>query len=218
MRKAMNDNPQVQLAVIAAVGVIFAFVMFTMVLKKDPAPTDSGAASTPATGTAAPAAATGAPIPDPAVEGADAAAAPAASEVAPPPTAPPAPANGKLEATDGLPKPVIEAYDGGQAVALLVIDERSISDRKLGQYEDRLDGVGGVALFRTDPKNVADYSRIVSGVGLSRTPALVVVKPKSETDGEPLASVTYGFRSPSSAVQALHDALYQGSAATYYPE
>ncbi len=46
---------------------------------------------------------------------------------------------------------------------------------------------------------------------MNRTPALVVVRPKSLTDGPmPTAIVSYGFRGPGSVEQALEDALYDG--------
>ncbi len=35
MRQALNDNPMMQLAVLALCGVVLAFVVFTSVLKKD---------------------------------------------------------------------------------------------------------------------------------------------------------------------------------------
>jgi hypothetical protein len=220
VRKAINENPQVQIAVIAAMGVAFAFIMFTMVLKKDPAPSSTEDASvTPAA--TAPAASAGAPVADPAAAGATDPATPstpASPDVTPPPGAAAVPPEGKLDPSAGLPKPVVAAYEDGRAVAILIVDPKSSSDRQLESYEGRLESVDGVTVFVSGVKDLSRYSRIVSGVGLSRTPALVVVKPKSSSDGEPLATVSYGFRSPSSAVQALEDALYKGDPATYYPE
>ena len=57
---------------------------------------------------------------------------------------------------------------------------------------------------------VARYSRITQGVGVSQAPALVVVRPRSGGSSVPEATVDYGFRTPQGVVQAVHDALYKG--------
>ena len=53
MRKAINENPVVQMAVLGIAAVAFAFILFTSVLKKDD-PAASTAAD-PAAATATPA-------------------------------------------------------------------------------------------------------------------------------------------------------------------
>jgi hypothetical protein len=67
-----------------------------------------------------------------------------------------------------------------------------------------------VAVFVADAKHVARYSRITQGVGVDRTPALVVIRPHKESGAVPQAQVSYGFRDSQSVVQAVHDALYSG--------
>jgi hypothetical protein len=48
-------------------------------------------------------------------------------------------------------------------------------------------------------------------VDVNRVPALVVIEPKRATDGGmPEASVSYGFRSAESVLQAIRDAGYRG--------
>ncbi len=50
-----------------------------------------------------------------------------------------------------------------------------------------------------------------------RTPALIVMCPRRLSGGTPQASVTYGFQSPQTVVQAVLDASYDGPTATYHP-
>src|SRR6185503_12303330 len=96
---------------------------------------------------------------------------------------------------------------------------RGIDDRDLERTVDAVGSGADVAVFVTDVKNVADYSRITEGVKLNRTPALVVIRPKRLSDGQaPSATVSYGFRGKGSVQQAFEDALYDGpSDLPYYP-
>jgi hypothetical protein len=48
-------------------------------------------------------------------------------------------------------------------------------------------------------------------------PALVVVRPKRLDRGIPVASVSYGFQSAESVVQAVVDAGYKGRTLDYHP-
>ena len=48
-------------------------------------------------------------------------------------------------------------------------------------------------------------------------PALVVVRPKHLDQGTPSASVSYGFQSAESVVQAVIDAGYKGPTLDYHP-
>ncbi len=221
MRKALNENPAVQMGVLALVGIAFAFLLFTMVLKKDPPPVDPAAATdptatatdptaaVPVTGTVAP------PAVDPATGVAVAPAVPPAAGVAP--------SGGDLGSADGLlptkglPKDVLVAYAKGRAIALLVIDPKGIADRELKKYTQRLKGEKGVEVFIVEAKDIIDYARITSGVAVSRAPALVVIRPRKLTSSVPTATVSYGFRSPRSVQQALDDALYEGKQLQSYP-
>ena len=63
---------------------------------------------------------------------------------------------------------------------------------------------------------MAKYAAITQGVGLDRTPALIVVR---HSGGGPApASVQYGFQTPESVVQAVLDARYRGPTVTYSPD
>lgn len=216
MRKALNENPQIQLAVLGVVGVLFAVIMFTMVLGKDevPPPDPAAAAIDPATGAPVGAIdpATGAPAGtvDPA------ATVPGTSDPAVPAT-PPVDV-GKVKPGKGLPKPVVAAYNSDKAVVLLVIDPKGISDRAVEGYTKRLESRNDVNVFTVKAKDISRYSRITQGVSVSQAPALIVVQPKSDAKGAPLAAVSYGFRNAKSVQIALEDALYNGPTRASYPE
>ena len=218
MREKLNENPTIQLAVLGVVGLIFAVIMFTMVLKKEELP-------------AAPPAAAGDPAVAPAV---DPAVAPApAGATAPAPEATPAPSakagggkasagGGKaasgLKAGTGLPKPVVSAFDDGKAIALLVYDAGGLADQPLKTFTKRLASRNDVAVFTVDARKIGKYSRITQGVNVSQAPALIVVKPLGSTPGTPAASVSYGFRNAKSVEVALDDALYTGPTRGSFPD
>ena len=54
-------------------------------------------------------------------------------------------------------------------------------------------------------------------MGVNRVPALVVVRPKHVHQTIPTASVSYGFQSGQSVVQAVIDAGYKGPTLDYHP-
>ena len=203
MRQALNSNPMVQLAVVGILVVVVGLFLMMNLKKKSgstPATAGSGttaaASSTPA-GTAAPAGGVSA-TPAPATSGVTA---------APPTTGSVTPA--ALVPGPGLPRDVVKAWKGGDAVVLLVVRGGGIDDRMVRRSVDSLSRPG-LAVFVTRAKDVARYSRITQGVGVDRAPALVVVRPRKESGPVPEAQVSYGFRSSESVVQAVHDALYQG--------
>jgi hypothetical protein len=215
MRDTINNNPAVQAAVLGVAGVIFVVLMFTTVLKKDEPPASSPPVATPGSavdssvdpGTIAPP--TGA-APDPAVP------------VTPvTPSTPPTDAGGSgkgLVSSKGLPEDVLVALAKRQAVALLVIDPRGISDERVREYTNRLGSRDDVAVFVADAKDIADYSRITQGVSVSRTPALVVIQPRDRKSDALVATVAYGFRGPKSLEIALEDAFYDGGTVPSFPE
>lgn len=218
MRQALNDNPMVQLAVLAVGGVLFAVLLFTTVLAGEetvPPPTDN--ATAPGSGAA---------ITESSSSGT--AVTPSETEPVTPAPATPEPSAGApgtevvpaddLVPSKGLPEDVLVALAKGQAVALLVIDPKGISDEKVKSYTERLEGRGDVAVFVVKAKNIARYSRITQGVQVSQTPALVVVSPRDRSNAELVASVSYGFRSPQSIDTAVEDALYDGKQRTTAPE
>jgi hypothetical protein len=216
MREKLNDNPLLQVAVLGVLALIVGFLLITRMggssseetatpAATTPAPTDATAttataptATTPATGTA-----------------------PATPVTPTTPGAPvtPAPTAGDFKSGPGLPKGVVTAYDKGQVVALLVVDDKGVDDQKLKAIVTSLNKRPDTTLFVVKSKDIGDYSRIAQGVDLQQTPALVVLRPKKLTKGPtPTATIEYGFRGPSSVLQMVEDALYKGPTdLPYYP-
>lgn len=215
MRKALNENPMVQLGLLGGLGLIAALVfMMQSGGGAEPAPEPDPAAS------AAPVdATTGAAVGAlPAVPGTAPPVTDPAAAAVPAPADSTAPAGGKFEASDGLPKPVVNAYDNGDVVVLLIQQNRGIEDKKLRKEVDSLRSRGDTSVFVVDSKRVADYSRIAEGVDLDRIPAIIVLEPKRQTEGRlPTATVHYGFRNQVSVEQAVRDALYDGKELPYHP-
>lgn len=209
MRQAINENPMVQMAVLGICAVVLAFVLFTSVLKKDDAAeTPPATTSDPAIATADPAA-TATPPAD-------------AGNVTPPAdtgtVTPPADAGGAdgLLASKGLPKDVLVAYAKGNAIALVVVDPKQRGMKRIVKAVKGFD-VKDVQVFVVKVNDIAKYSRITQGVSVSRTPALIVIQPRKLSEGAPMATVSYGFRSPRSARQAIEDAFYKGGNVPAYP-
>jgi hypothetical protein len=203
MREQLNNNPVVQLTVIGVLVVIVGLFFMLSMKKKSVSPTTSTTAAASA------GAVPGATTPD-----ATGAAATAGAAAAPSlPTAPPTTGTVTPEALvpgPGLPKDLIDAWKGGDAVALLIVRGGGIDDRLVRQSVSSLRGDAGVSVFVARAGNVARYSRITQGVGVDRAPALVVVRPRKESGSVPEAQVSYGFRDSNGVVQAVHDALYGG--------
>ena len=209
MRKAINENPQVQAGVVVVLAILAAVMIYMQVLR------GGGAAEEPAASDPAAAAATTLPGAVAPTTGA-----PAVSTA--PPTGAPVPEASATEqgfvAGPGLPKPVADAYAAGKAIVIFIVNPKGNDDKLVERSADTIGARGDTAVFIVDSDDVADYSRITEGVGVDRTPAVVTVRPKSITAGVPEASVTYGFRSTNSIVQAVIDALYEGPTVPYYPE
>jgi hypothetical protein len=209
MRKAINENPMVQLALVGVLLLAMGLLVVPGMLKKDeesssatPAASSASAASG-STGSATPS--VGGSLSAPSAVGA-----PSVSATPPSPEA--------LIPGPGLPAPVVEAWKGGDAVVLLIVRGGGVDDRLVKGSVQGLSSDSGVSVFVARAKDVARYSRITQGVGLNRVPALVVVRPKRISGQVPEAQVSYGFRNSQSVVQAVHDALYKGrDDIPYYP-
>jgi hypothetical protein len=208
MRDAINNNPKVQLGVIGVLILLMAVVVLPAMMGKKGSSsggtttnTVSAQATTP-NGTVDMTVQTTQPAP-----GATAAAGTAGAATAPPAqTVDPA----ALVPGPGLPAPVVGAWKNGNAVVLLVVRSHGIDDRLVSRSVQGLSGDPRLTVFVVRANNVARYSRITQGVGVSQAPALVVVRPRKVSGSVPEAQVTYGFRDSQTVVQYVHDALYSG--------
>src|SRR3954454_19067618 len=217
MRKALNDNPIAQIAMIGVLVVLAGFLVLGGMGKKSSEPT---AEVTPATTTA-----TGAPAPavvDPAT-GAPAPAAVDPATGAPVPTTAPAagiPTTGvPVDTGPPLPRRLDAAYRDGKTIVLLVTRGGGYDDRLLRGSVARLRSLPGIAVFTTRASGVARYARIAEAVNLDRVPALVVITPRDlSAGGAAAAQVLYGFQSTQTVVQAVRDILYRGPTVGYSPD
>jgi hypothetical protein len=174
----------------------------------------------PATATSTPASSTPAAPVDSSASGLAPASAPAS-----PATPPPAPAGGAsapFEAGKGLPSELVSAYESGDTVVLLVVQDKGIEDKPLKREVEALRDHENTTVFVTDAKNVGKYSRVAQGVQLDRVPAIIALKAvgklaKGEEAPMPEASITYGYMGPGGVEQVLGDARYKGKTRGYDP-
>jgi hypothetical protein len=116
-----------------------------------------------------------------------------------------------------LPRPVYDAWRAGDTVVLLFVHDGGIDDKVAENATTRLSALPDVATFIVPASKISRYAAITEGVGVSRVPALVVVRPKRLHEAVSTASVSYGFQSGESVVQAVIDAGYEGPTVDYHP-
>jgi hypothetical protein len=188
MREKLNSNPLAQAAVLGVLLLATGFfVLSSMGGESEEGPAAQSAESIVATVAAS--------------EG---------SGVAPPPGA-------LADVAPAPPHAVTAAFAANQTVVLLFVRDGGIDDRLVADATHRLDTLSGVSTFVVPADRIARYAAIAQGVDVNRVPALVVLRPKRLDHGVPTASVTYGFQSPQSVVQAVVDAGYKGSTLGYHP-
>jgi hypothetical protein len=116
-----------------------------------------------------------------------------------------------------LPTPVVAAWNEDKTVVLLFVHDGGIDDRLVRAASDRLSTLPEATTFVVPASQISRYAAVTEGVGVSRVPALVVIRPKRIHQTIPTASVSYGFQSGESVVQAVIDAGYQGPTLPYHP-
>ena len=201
MREALNNNPVVQAAAVAVL--LLAAAIFLLM----PGGEEKEAAPPPGTVEVA-----GTEI--------SASGAPPAGAI----EAPPAGASsasfvpGQLAAAaPPLPAPVLEAWNSNRTVVLLFVHNGGIDDRLVRNATRAVSGFPNASFFVVPARKISRYAAIAEGVGVERVPALVAVTPKPLREGEPKASVAYGFQRPENVRQAVIDAGYEGPTIDYHP-
>ncbi|HEY7257070.1 MAG TPA: hypothetical protein VH476_10360 [Solirubrobacterales bacterium] len=211
MREKLNSNPLAQLALVGVL--LLAAGFFVMSTMGKGGEEESSSAPTEATVTVAGSGESGtatASSPGEAVEGAISAIGTSSS------------ASGGLPADASAdapppPKPVLAAYHSNKTVVLLFVRNGGIDDRMVKKAVQRLQSKPNLSTFIIPADQIARYASIAEGVVVDRVPALVVVRPKNLKGDIPVASVSYGFASPESVVQAVVDAEYEGRTLDYHP-
>jgi hypothetical protein len=197
MRAAINENRNVQIALLALLALAggFMFLKMTHGGASQSSTTSSSTGATTATADSGGVSATAAPI-----SGTGSASAAGA--------APAVPAN--VIPGAGAPKSLLAHYKKGDAVALLVVRAGGSDDALVHGSVGRLNGIPRLAVYVTKARGIARYAWLTQGVDVTDLPALVLLRPRGLSNGTPTASVSYGFRDAKSVQQAAKDALYRG--------
>lgn len=116
-----------------------------------------------------------------------------------------------------LPAPVVSAWHADKTVVLLFVHDGGIDDKLVKDATARLATLPEAATFIVPASQISRYAAVTEGVGVNRVPALVVIRPKRLHQTIPTASVSYGFQSGESVVQAVIDAGYKGPTLDYHP-
>lgn len=211
MREKLNSNPTLQIALI---GILAIAVAYFFLLGGGGGGESKGTAATAETpATAETSSTTAAATPAAATPEGEAVAAEAGTAA---PTAG-IPAEASTMPTPSLPAPILRAYRSSKTVVLLVVRGGGIDDRFVARSVRVLALLPKLDVFVTRAKDIARYSAITLGVDVERVPALIVVRPRRLSHGTLQATVSYGYQSPQSVVQAARDASYKGPEPTYYP-
>lgn len=193
MREKLNENPLAQMAVIAVLLLAAGFfVMSSMGGKGASEESEAPAATSLVTETAT--------EPPASVSSALAKVSQASASAAKP-----------------LPRPVNAAWHANKTVVLLFVRSGGIDDALVAAATSRLAVLPGVAAFIAPASEISRYAAVTEGVGVNRVPALIVIRPKRLHQTVPTASVSYGFQSGQSIVQAVVDAGYKGPTLAYHP-
>jgi hypothetical protein len=199
MREQINNNPVVQIGIVAVLLVVGGFMLLSSM---GGGGEEEGGESEAAVTVETPEGSASMTITSP-VESE----APSAASLA---SVPPVP---KLR----LPRPVRKAIAADRTVVLLVVKPSGIDDSRVETALADLSSRPGVATFVVPADRAPRYTAITQAVQLERTPALIVVRPRKLSQGLPTASISYGFQSIASIVQAVVDAKYRGPELGYHP-
>jgi hypothetical protein len=195
MREKLNENPLMQVAVIGVLLVVVGVFLMSSMGKRKGGEEEAESGATAASVTS---------------EGATEAPAGLSAALAMVNQA-------SAGSAHALPHDVIAAWKANKTVVLLFVHDGGIDDRLVKQATDRLTSLPQAATFVVPASQISRYAAITEGVGVNRVPALVVVRPKHVHQTIPTASVSYGFQSGQSIVQAVIDAGYKGPTLDYHP-
>lgn len=204
MREKLNNDPKMQVALVAVLVVVA--LLFFLKSSGGEEEAESGGAVATVNGETATGSTPGEAV-DAAIAGLEAGGAAAGTSAVP--TSVPAPPP---------PAKFSSAYDADKTVVLLVVHDGGIDDRVTGKAAGAIEGMEGVELIRVPLKQLPRYASITVGLDVNRVPALVVLRPRKLSHGVPQATVDYGFQTRQSVVQAVRDASYKGPEITYHPD
>ena len=188
----MPNTPRIELprpAIIALIGV--ALLALTFVITKAG---DSATTSTPSVDTG----------------GADTTTSTSPSDTTPTDTSTTAttatettPAQPKVVASAGLPRAVAQALDANKVVVLFFYEPAGADDQatRAAVRTARSEGGGRVRVFQDVVAHISDYRRVVGSLGISQTPAMVII------DRKRTARILEGYLDSGTIKQSVRDAL-----------
>jgi hypothetical protein len=108
-----------------------------------------------------------------------------------------------VEAGPGLPSDVARALNDGRVVVLFFYEPAASDDQatRAAVRAVRQAGTGNVALFQDTVARISDYRRIVGTLGISQSPAMVII------DRDRQAELLQGFTDSGTIRQTVRDAL-----------
>jgi hypothetical protein len=201
MREQINNNPVVQIGLVAVLLVVAGFLLLTSMGGSSEAESSATETST-------------ATLETPEGSASLTVTTPAGGEAAPPATSM---AGVAPLPRPRLPRPVHKALDADRTVVLLVAKRGGIDDARVEDAVEKLASRPQVASFVVPVDQAPRYTAITQPVQLERAPALIVVRPRRLSQGLPTASINYGFQSIATVVQAVIDAEYHGPELAYHP-
>ena len=120
-------------------------------------------------------------------------------------TQPAKPAQPKLEAGPGLPSDVARALNRGNVVVLFFYEPAASDDQAtraaIRAVREGAGGSPGVRLFQDVVARISDYRRVVGSLGISQSPAMVVI------DRDRKAELLQGYLDSGTIRQTVRDAI-----------
>jgi len=184
------NTPRIELprpAIIAALGVILLALTFVITKAGDDAATTSAGPSVNTGDTST--------TTTPSETTSDTTTTPATTETTP--------AQPKVEASAGLPRAVAQAIDSNKVVVLFFYEPAGADDQatRAAVRTARSEGGGRVRVFQDVVAHISDYRRVVGSLGISQTPAMVIV------DRKRTARILEGYLDSGTIKQSVRDAL-----------
>jgi hypothetical protein len=113
------------------------------------------------------------------------------------------PAQPKVVASAGLPRDVARALDNGKVVVLFFYEPAGADDQatRAAVRSARRVKPASVRVFQDVVANISDYRRVVGSLGISQTPAMVIV------DRDRNAQIYEGYLDDGTIRQSVRDVL-----------
>jgi hypothetical protein len=110
------------------------------------------------------------------------------------------------------------AYESDKPVVVLIVHNGGIDDHYTELALKAVAKFKKVPAFVVPLKKLPKYASLTVGLNITQVPAMIVLRQRNLSHGEPQASVLYGYQSISSIALAMQEAEYDGPEdGTYHP-